>query len=658
MLKSMPLFPKNKKFLRTLERKKIEIEEIFLDKFLKEEELKSRKLEVPLERTNFIILLLLGSILFGILLGVCFKLQIKEGRKYALLAARNQFVTSYLSAERGVIYDRYGEQLVWNEVNFDLWAKKSELLNNDEILKEISEIIGEDFKALKAKIEKAKEDEVLIKRNLSHQSLILLQANPEKFPGFEIKKRTLRHYKELASLAHLLGYLGKISSKELKTFNDYEIGDYIGKEGVERSYEQVLREKKGKIQIERDAKGNEISRKVISFPKSGDNLVLSLDLPLQEKAQDVLGRVLKEVGSEKGALVALNPQNGEILASVSLPFFDNNLFAKGITTEEFQALNQDPRNPQLNRVISGLYLTGSTIKPFVAAGALEEKVINEETELYCPLELCVLHKYTGEPECYGDWKFHGLTDVKKAIAESVNPFFYMIGGGYDAPPVSSKFFDPRLPRHFEGLGVERLVKYLRLFGLGQKTEIDLPGEMEGRVPTPEWKKNYFKDPVNQKWYLGDTYNLSIGQGFILATPLQIATAFQAIANGGRIFKPKIAKEIIEANGKAKKELNPEILKENFISKESLRIVKEGMCQAVWSPSGSAFYLSSLPVKVCAKTGTAQLYPQKEIYHNWITVFGPAENPEILLTIVIEEVKGTRLAAQKVAKEILEWYFSR
>jgi penicillin-binding protein 2 len=234
----------------------------------------------------------------------------------------------------------------------------------------------------------------------------------------------------------------------------------------------------------------------------------------------------------------------------------------------------------------------------------------------------------------------------------------MIGGGYDAPPISSKYFDSRLPRHFEGLGVERINKYLRLFGLGKETGIDLPGEVEGRVPTPEWKKNYFKDPVNQKWYLGDTYNLSIGQGFILATPLQIATAFQAIANGGKIFKPKIAKEILDAEGKVKKELNPEILKENFVSKESLRIAKEGMCQAVSSPSGSAFYLSTLPVKVCAKTGTAQIYPKKEIYHNWITVFGPSENPEILLTVVIEEVKGTRIVAQKVAKQILEWYFSR
>ncbi|GAI34230.1 unnamed protein product, partial [marine sediment metagenome] len=256
-----------------------------------------------------------------------------------------------------------------------------------------------------------------------------------------------------------------------------------------------------------------ISREIIEYPQSGNSLILTLDFSLQEKIEEVLTKILREVGSQGGAVVALNPRNGNVLASVSLPYFNNNLFAQGIKLEELQKLNEDKRNPQVNRVISGLYPIGSTIKPLIGSAALEEGVIKETTQFYCPLELCVEHKYTGEPECFSDWKFHGSTQIKRAIAESVNPFFYMLGGGYNRP----EFADSRLPKHFEGLGVEKIKRYLELFGLGEKTEIDLPGELEGRVPDQEWKEDYFRNQprAQQIWYLGDTYNLSIGQGYLL-----------------------------------------------------------------------------------------------------------------------------------------------
>ncbi len=661
----MNFFPRPKK----KPNKEIEFEEIFLDKLLREKEAEdevlSKRLEAPVGKLNFFILLLLGVFLISLLLFFSFKLQIRESNKYRLLAQENKYLTLHLSSERGMIYDRNMHQLAFNEVNFDLVVEKSQLPSDlkkrEDLLKEIAVIFDENINELREKIEKENkdQDEILLKRNIDHRSLILFEANSQELPGFKIRKRIIRNYEGPKSLSHIVGYLGKISSEELKQYQGYEIGDYIGKEGAERTYEEVLREKKGEIQIERTAEGKEVSKKIVKFPQSGSNLVLTLDFSLQKKAEEVLRNVLKEVGSEKGALVALDPRNGEILALVSLPAFDNNLFARGVTFEEFQKINQDPLKPQLNRVIGGVYLTGSTIKPLIGVAALEEDIITENTKLYCPLELCLEHKYTGEPECYGDWTFHGWTDIRRAIAESVNPFFYIIGGGYTAPPSSSIFFDPRLPRKFKGLGVTKIGEYLRLFGLGEKTGIDLPGEVVGRVPTPEWKEKYFSDrPREQQiWYLGDTYNLSIGQGYLLATPLQIATAFQAIANGGKIYRPKIAKKILDPDNNLKKELKPEILKENFVMEKSLQIVREGMLRAVTSPAGSAHSLSSLPVSVAAKTGTAQIYPKKEIYHNWVTVFAPYENPEILLTVVIEEVKGTRIAAQKVAKEILDWYFS-
>ncbi|MCD6500571.1 penicillin-binding protein 2 [bacterium] len=641
---------KNKK--KSLADKELEVEEIFLDSLLKkkesEDEISERKLEFPIRRRAFFLLFLFGTFLLLLLLGFSFNLQIKEHQKFETLAKKNKFINMKIKAERGVIYDRNMEQLVFNKVRFDVAVKKSELPANQQkqeaILGKIAEILQENLENLKRKISQTSQDLVILSENLSHRDLILIETKIDNLPGIKIKKRTQRFYQGDGTLSHILGYLGKISTEDLKKLDgDYGLGDYVGKEGLERWYEEVLAEKKGVLEIKRDAEGREISRKIVREPQSGQSLVLTLDLPLQKKIASVLQEIFDEVGSQAGAAVALNPQNGEILALVSLPTFDNNLFARGITKEDLKKLNEDKRKPQLNRVIGGNYPVGSTIKPLIAAAALEEGIISEREKLYCPLELCLEHKYTKELKCYPDWKFHGWSDVKKAIAESVNPFFYMVGGGYLRP----KGIDERLPKKFDGLGVAKIKEYLQLFGWGEKTGIDLPGEVSGRIPDPEWKESYFADRprAEQIWYLGDTYNLAIGQGYILVTPLQVATAFSAVVNGGKLLVPKIVKG------------NLEIKKEIPISQENLEIVKEGMRQAVSSPGGSAVMLNSLPVKAAAKTGTAQT-PRKNVYHNWITVFAPYENPEILLTVVIENVKGTRIAAQKAAKEILEWYFQR
>ncbi len=669
-------------------RREIDIEEIFLDKFIRrkkeDEALRERKLEVPLKKKNFLILFFFGVILMGMLAFFALKLQLRA-EEHELLARENKFVFSRLKSERGVIYDRNMEQLVWNEAIFDIVVTPSELPEGGErerVFEELSEIVAEDVEILKQGFatsvgdssEDFKNQPIVLVKNPPHQALILFETKKEGLPGFELRKRILRHYHAEAGTAHLLGYLGKISPSQLQDLEGYELDDYIGKEGLERIYEDVLKEKGGIMRIGRSAKGEIISKEIKEYPRSGDSIVLSLDFALQKKIAEALKAVLKEIGSQKAAAVAIDPRNGEILASVSLPFFDNNLFAQGISPEELKALNEDPLNPQLNRVIGGLYPTGSTIKPLISVAALEEGVVTLATSLYCPLELCLVNQYTGEGECFADWTFHGWTDVKKAIAESVNPFFYMIGGGYKAPPQTSEFFNPNLPKNFEGLGVTKISNYLRLFGLGEKTGIDLPGEVEGRVPDPSWKEAYFanRPRAQQIWYRGDTYNLSIGQGYLLTSPIQMATAFAAIANGGKIFKPKLVKAVVEEESNQETELSPQLIKEDFVKKESLKIVRQGMRQAVNSPSGSAIILNSLPVSAAAKTGTAQIYPNREIYHNWVAVFAPfteipsdipsgsittKETSEIVLLVLIEEVEGTRLAALKVAREVLQWYFA-
>jgi len=653
---------KQRKF--TKRSQEINIEDIFLDKLAKSDAthaaVSERKLEVPLKRVNFFCLLLFGIFVFGVLATVTFRLQVYGKEEYSAMAEQNKYINFNLTSERGVIYDRNNNQLVYNEASFDLWLTKSELPeDNDGILREISFMIDKPLQELAEEIATSTGSIILIKKDLNHRALILLETKKDELPGFRVKKRILRHYQELASLGHILGYLGKMTTEEFTKLAEkgYEFGDSIGKDGVERMYEQTLKEKKGQVQVERTAKGTVLSQQVVEYPKSGNSLVLALDLDLQKKVEAVLQNTLKDTGSKKGAVVVLDPNNGEVLSSVSLPGFDNNLFSGGISFEDFKALNENPNNPQLNRVTSGYYPAGSTIKPFIALGALSEGLITENTSIYAPLELCIPHLYTQEGECFRDHSYHGWTDVKRAIAESVNPFFYIIGGGYTRPPYSSEFYDDRLPKSFEGLGVRRIKTYLDLFGFGETTNIDLPSEVKGRVPTPEWKENYFSTAESQKWYLGDTYNLSIGQGYLLSTPLQLAIGISAIANDGKLVEPRIVKEIVNPQTGEKEEISGQHFKEVEADKEILGIIRRGMRQTVSSGAGSARRLNDLSVNVAAKTGTAQIYPRKEIYHNWIAAFAPYENPEVVIVVLIEEVEGLQVAAQSTAKEILKYYFN-
>lgn len=617
----------------------INVEDIYLDNAFKkrEEEIEDIKIEVPLRKANFFILIFFILILLGSLL--CFSLHLQaENDEYKELAERNKYISLYYASERGIVYDRNMNQLVHNEASFNLFFDKSKVVEGVFP----SFLVADDV--FKKALESTSSEKILLKKNLSHQDLVLFEARKEDFPFLEVRKSILRQYEREACLGHILGYLGKVSRQELDTFEEYDLNDYIGKAGLEKVYENILKEKKGVVQVERTADGEEISRKIVSLPQSGESIALSLDLDLQKKAVQSLSSVLNNVGSEKGVVIALDPRSGEILSLVSLPCYDNNLFSGGISVEDWEKINQDENNPQLNRAIGGVYPTGSTIKPLIALAALEEGIVDEDTSLYCPAELCIENQYNPqEAQCFPDWEFHGWSDVKRAIAESVNPFFYMLGGGYTSPGPSSQFYNAYLPKKFDGLGAEKLAFYLEKFGLGAETGLDLEGEMQGRVPSPEWKEDYFSTALEKKWYLGDTYNLSIGQGYLLSTPLQLANAVSMIANGGTLLRPHFLQKEKEA------------LKEYVASSESLRIVREGMRQTV--TSGSATRLNGLTVDCAAKTGTAQVYSNKDIYHNWIAVFSPYENPEIVLVVLIEEVEGIKVAAQEVAKDVLSWYFS-
>lgn len=634
----------------------IEPHEVLLDKLAKKREeeigISEKKLETPIFRGN---LFLFFSFLFFLVLILFFRtfyLIAIKGKEFSAQAQSNKYILAKIQAERGIIYDRNLTQLVFNIPQFNLVLEKEKLPTQErekkKILKEISQILKIDFQKLEKEI-RSEPSKIKIAENLDHQTLVILEAKIENLPGFEIESSFDRKYLDGETFSHLIGYLGKIEFDEFKAETDfYSISDLVGKEGIEKSYEKILRKNPGKILIERNAKGNIISQEIVSLPDSGKSLVLWLDSNLQKKIKDEMEKKIKEVGAKGGAAVAMDPKTGGILAMISLPSFDNNLFSQEISKEDWEKLQKDPKNPFLNRATSGQYLLGSTIKPFIAIAALEEKIISPQRKINCEGKIEIPHQYNPEiVYTFGDWTVHGLTDIRKAIAESCNVFFYTIGGGY---------------KDQKGLGPTKIKKYLEIFGFGKIPETDFPIPLfaQGILPDPQWKK----EKIGESWWDGDTYNLSIGQGYILATPIQVAKAFTAIANGGKLMKPKFVWKIIDNEKNTIEEFRPEVIKEDFIDPKNIEIVREGMRWAVTgqnSPHASAIALKDLPVSAAAKTGTAQVFKKgcQDCYNIWIATFAPYENPEILLVIVLEDVPG-RLSqvVVPVAKEILNWYFSR
>ena len=631
----------------------IEPQEVLLDKLAKKKEeelgISQKKFETPLFKRVFQAFFYFSFLLLFLLFLRTFQFQVIEGKENFARASDNKYIFHKIQAQRGVIYDRNLKQLVFNRPSFDLICQKSNLPRSDlerkKVLNEVSQILKIKPESLEKIISESEDFTFPVFQNLDYQALLILETKIGELPGFEISENSIREYSDGETFSHLIGYMGKITGEELKGEPEfYSIFDYVGREGIEKSYEKILRKNSGEIRIERDALGNIISKEIVSLPESGKSLVLYLDSDLQKKIKEVLEKKVKEVGAKGAAVVALDPKTGGVLALVSLPSFNNNIFSKG-NQKEIQEL-LDPKNDSLfNRAIKGKYLTGSTIKPLIASAALEEKIISPEKKINAQGKISVQDQWNPEKVWeYNDWAVHGWTDMRKAIAQSVNVYFYTIGGGYGDQ---------------KGLGPTKIKEYLEKFGWNQKTGIDLPGEVEGFIPDPSWKKSYFERKEDQVWVDGDTYNLSIGQGFLQITPLEVAVSFVPIANGGKLLKPQVVQKIVDERKNTVKEFGPVILKESFIDPENLKVVREGMRQAVTgenSPKASATLLNSLPVSAAAKTGTAEL--GGDYYHNWITVFAPYDDPKIVLTIVIEKVKGVKVATLPIAEEVLEWYFSQ
>ncbi|OHA72341.1 MAG: penicillin-binding protein 2 [Candidatus Wildermuthbacteria bacterium RIFCSPLOWO2_01_FULL_47_18] len=624
-----------------VERKNLELEpqEVIVDSFarknLEEGFLQERKLEVPISKTALRVFFGAFLLMLLVFFSKTLSLQAFSGTDYRELARKNVARETFLTPDRGIILDQNLVSLVVNLPSFDFVCDKRDMpfsnLEKESILKHASQLLNQDFSALKKEFDENPNPLMLLKENLSHESLVLLNVREKDFPGCQIFENKKREYVKGDMFAHLLGYTAKINRSELGGLEGYSPVDQIGKDGVEKAYEKVLRGKPGKFVVQKDAQGRTIAESLEQTGESGQSVVLWLDSKLQETLVKALQNVFSQTGAKKAAAVALDPRTGGVLALVSLPSFDNNMFSEGLSFQDWEKLSNNPSKPLFNRAIAGLgYPTGSVIKPFVGMAALEENVIQDTTSLFAPYEICVDNQYTKEKECFRDWKFHGQSDIKRAIAESVNTFFYIIGGGHE---------------QFRGLGATRILEYLRLFGWGSKTDIDLPGEGKGVLPE-----------INKNWRLGDTYHLSIGQGPFAVTPLQVATATAAIANRGKLLQPQVVKSI-----QGGESFNSTLVRENFLDPENIEVIRQGMRQTVTRGSATG-WLDDLPVKAAAKTGTAQtgkVTPDgKDYLYSWITAFAPFDNPEIVLVVVVEDVKEGNVAALPVAREAFQYYFSK
>ena len=621
-------------------------EESDLEYSLKVKSETGMSLTPEVKKRGFLVFKILTAIIFMLIISKLFVSQIVQGEILEKAAEGNKIRPRIISAQRGMITDSKGVWLARNVPSFDLALYPADLpkdkTKRDEIYNKVAEISGQSKDEIKNKSEAnglLSLDLIILKENLSHDEALLMEEKTVGLQGLTVVKRAGREYKSDFGLSHLLGYTGKISSEELKKYSNRHISDWIGKTGLESSYEEDLKGQNGIEQIEVDSTGNIVrvlADNTNREPITGDNLSLYLDIDLQQKTYEYLKEGMDQAksltGEEPGGAIAIamNPQNGGILSMVSIPSYDDNLFAQGISNENYKNLINDPTRPMFNRATSGEYPPGSTIKIVDATAGLSEGTITENTAFDTPAEITV-----GD-WVFPDWKDHGYTDIRRAIAESNNIFFYSIGGGFG--PV-------------KGIGINNLKKWWQKFGLGEKTGIDLSSESSGLLPDPEWKEKVIKEP----WYIGDTYHVSIGQGDLLVTPLQMVRATATIANGGYLLHPTLVQKITDPNGNVIKEggnnvENPQVADPNII-----KIVQEGMRMAV--TEGSARLMQDLPVAVAGKTGTAQFFNNAKT-HAWFECYAPADNPQIALVVIVEGGGGGNEIAAPIAKNILNYYFTR
>jgi len=607
------------------------------------------------------VLAVVAIILFSVLGFRLWFLQILTGDHYVALADNNRLRTVSIEAPRGVVYDRDGEVLVTNRGGLSVGILPMDLHDEDRVIPRLALVLQMQPQEVWKKLQKARQDPyrvTVIKEDVPLQPVVqYLKEHSLEFPGVRVETSFLRSYPRLAFAAHVVGYVGEVSERELQEeqFRTLKPGDQVGKEGVELVYDRYLRGVDGMRSVEVDAAGRPKRNMKYIKPTPGQNLVLTIDNVVQEAAERAIVEGLELARKDgfkaaaAGAVVALDPKTGQILAMTSYPDYDPSLWAGGIPQKDLDRLNaKEAHQPQLNRAIKGLYPAASTFKPFVAATALNHDLVTGETKFEDPGNFRIGQQVWN---CWNK-EGHGEVNMIEALMESCDTYFYNLG---------RMFYEQTGPILQDGL---------RRFGFDRPTGVDLPHEYRGRVPDKEWKKATGQNAIDRIWKTGDDINLAIGQGDLLVTPLQLATAFAAIANARTVtdkdgktqvaqldlLVPHLGLRITDGAGNTIHEFETQKKGEVFIDPADLEVIRKGLLYVTSEQEGTANdAFEGFPVPVVGKTGTAQKLPEDD--YAWFMGYAPANDPKILVVALVEQGGHGSSVAAPVVRRVLEKFFN-
>lgn len=588
---------------------------------------------------------------FLILLGQLWYVQIASGAQYRQRAEINRVRVVSEKPLRGVVYDRSGRQLARNVPSFTVSIRPADLprdkAERQAVFARLSTVIEMPAGDIGALVEEARNDPfspVRIKAPISRNQALVLEEQHTRLPGVVVQDPPIRAYPEGMLFGQLLGYTGPLPSRLLDSLlqQGYERDDSIGISGIEAAYEDELRGTRGRNQVEVDALGGVTRRLATLVPaEPGGNVILTIDAQLQRRAAEALAAAMAKGKSGQAALVALQPQTGEVLAMVSLPQYDNNLFAAGISQGEYQRLSEDSWRPLVNHAVAGQYPPGSTFKMVTAAASLQERLVTPQTRVNCTGSLTVSGR------TFHDWteRGHGNVNVRQALATSCDIYFWSLAGGNASYP------------SLQGLKIERLAEYARAFGFGEKTGLRLGGEAAGLIPSRELKRQR-----GEQWFIGDDYNVGIGQGDVLTTPLQLANMAAALANGGTLYRPRLVKEVRDDAGAVSHAYAPEALRKLPVAAEHISAIRAGMRDAVATTEGTAYWALKQPaLTIAGKTGSAEYPGQRDVRgklpsHALFVGFAPYDDPRIAVAVIVYGGgEGSEVAAP-VAAEVMKAYF--
>ncbi len=571
----------------------------------------------------------IGLLMILVLLGLrLWQLQIRDGLHYQDLARDNRTRSIILEPARGLLYDRNGLLLANNIPSFQLYVSLEDVPDRNLLIAQLPKFVEIEEEVLAGKLaKKGRRGRVKIKGNVTLKEAALVESHRLDLPGVLIQPEYQRHYPLGTYASHVIGYVGEISETQLKDpeYADLQAGRIIGQFGVERTFDEDLLGEPGEEMIEVDALGYPKRSLSVNRPVAGDDFYLTLDIRLQQLADDLLGE-------EAGAIVALDPWNGDILALSSRPAFNPNDLSGGISQKEWNYLLKDPRHPLTNRAIQGQYPPGSTFKIVMASALLDTQMMSPQDTISCH------GVFSFGKRQFRDWKKsgHGSVDLKKALAESCDVYFYKAGNQ---------------------LGIDSIARYSRQFGLGEKTGIPLPSERSGLVPSPQWKTKFKGEP----WYPGETISIAIGQGYLTATPLQMARVAGVVATNGKLAQPRLVKaRRLRATGDIR-EHPASPVRQLPIPTHIFSTIKASLAAVV--TEGTAKRAQSELVTIAGKTGTAQVIalktdPQEEVPkkyqdHAWFVAFAPVEHPRIAVAVLVEHMGHGGSAAAPLAKTLIE-----